>query len=69
MPKHTSEPRLDLGQKIQGGFAAAGPHLVYTGAIKIEGLPNPGQRGRQKSGVPPEAELNHMDGDLGVAKP
>ena len=30
---------------------------------------NPGQRGRQESGMPSEAEAHHMDGGLGVTGP
>ena len=51
--EHTSEPRLDLGQQTERGFTATGAHPADTGTVKIKNLGNPGQRGRQKGGMPP----------------
>ena len=62
--EHTGEPRLDLRQQGQRGFTTTRPHPAHTGTVKIKGVLNPGQRGRQKSGMPPEAEAHHMDGSL-----
>ena len=67
--EHTGEPRLDLRQQGQRGLTTTGPHPAHTGAVKIKGVLNPGQRGRQKSGMPPEAEAHHMDGGLRVTGP
>ena len=55
--EHTSESRLDLRQQISGGL---------TGAVKIKGMINPGQRGGQKGGMPTEAETHHVDGSVRV---
>ena len=63
--EHTGEPRLDLGQQGQGRFTGAGPHPAHACAEKIKDVLNPGQRGRQKGGMPPEAEAHHMDGACG----
>ena len=62
----TGEPRLDLRQQGQRGLTTTRPHSAHTGTVKIKGVLNPGQRGRQKSGMPPEAEAHHMDGGLRV---
>ena len=63
------EPRLDLRQQGQRGFTTTRPHSAHTGTVKIKGMLNPGQRGRQKSGMPPEAEAHHLDGGLRVTSP
>ena len=67
--EHTGEPRLDLGQQTERGFTTTGAHPADTGTVKIKDLGNPGQRGRQKGGMPPEAEAHHMDGSLGISRP
>ena len=64
--EHTSEPCLDLRQQSQRGFSTAGPHPAHPCAVKIEGVLNPGQRGGQKGGMPPEAETHHVDGGVRV---
>ena len=65
----TGEARLDLRQQGQRGFTTTRPHSAYTGTVKIKGVLNPGQRGRQKCGMPPEAEAHHMNGGLRVTSP
>ena len=65
----TGESRLDFRQQGQRGFTTTRPHSAHTGTVKIKGVLNPGQRGRKKSGMPPEAEAHHMDGGLRVTSP
>ena len=67
--EHTVEPRPDLRQQGQRGFTTTRPHSANTCTVKIKGLGNPGQRGRQKSSMSHETEALHIDGGLGVASP
>ena len=58
----TNELSLHLGQQLQGGRTSSRPHSADARSIEIKGHSNSGQRGRQKCGMPPEAEAHHMDG-------
>ena len=63
----TGESRLDFRQQGQRGFTTTRPHSAHTGTVKIKGVLNPGQRGRKKSGMPPEAKAHQMNGCPWVA--
>ena len=52
--EQTGEPRLDLKQESAREFNTTRPHPAHICAVKIKDLGNPGQRGHQKSGMPPE---------------
>ena len=67
--EHTGEPCLDLGEQSKRGFATSRSHPADARSVKIKGLLNPGQGGRQKRGMPPKTEPHHMDGSLGVTAP
>ena len=67
--EHTGEPRLNPRQQGQRRLTAAGAHPTHTGAVEINGMINPGQRGCQTSVMPPNAEAHHMDGGVGLADP
>ena len=64
--KHARKPCLDLGQQRQAGFTTTGPHPTDPRTVKIKGVFNPGQRGGQKGGMPPEAEPHHTHGGARV---
>ena len=64
--EHTGEARLYLRQQSQRGFTTTGTHPADACAVKIKGVLNPGQRGCQKGGMPPEAETHHVDGGVRV---
>ena len=67
--EHTGEPCLNLRQQGQRGFTTSWPHSAYARSIEIKGLLNPGQRGRQKRCMPPEAEAHNMDSSVRVSGP
>ena len=62
----------DTGEPVISGAGPKRAHhhqaaFAHTCTVKIKRA-QPRERGRQKSGMPPEAEANHMDG-TGSSKP